>query len=172
VTQEDSFVSSLADVDVSVIQTDTTDIQLVVENSTTDPAVGVSLDEIFNDPAFSLASTSVTVDPTPAALLDAKTGVTGAKIGVGDYGSLSLSMTDQASELISLFVEKHVAILRSEDIVGDMRTALESLADDFAQSRSSTIIATGPSATADMGSLVKGAHGPKEVHVVIVGEER
>jgi len=30
------------------------------------------------------------------------------------------------------------------------------------------VLATGPSATADMGGLVHGAHGPKEVHVVLL----
>jgi len=33
------------------------------------------------------------------------------------------------------------------------------------------ILATGPSATADMGGLVRGAHGPKEVHVVLLSEK-
>ncbi|TKX83368.1 hypothetical protein EXE43_24625, partial [Halorubrum sp. SS5] len=33
------------------------------------------------------------------------------------------------------------------------------------------VFATGPSATADMGGLVHGAHGPKEVHVVLLRED-
>ena len=32
----------------------------------------------------------------------------------------------------------------------------------------SVVLATGPSATADMGTLVHGVHGPKDVHVVLV----
>jgi L-lactate dehydrogenase complex protein LldG len=32
------------------------------------------------------------------------------------------------------------------------------------------VLATGPSATADMGELVLGAHGPESVHVVILDE--
>ncbi|WP_276274059.1 LUD domain-containing protein [Haloarcula litorea] len=167
---ESSFAASLADLGVTVTRTDTADVRNRIADIVTEPAVGVALDETFDDPAYSLADTPVTVDPTPAALRAATTGVTGAQLGVGDYGSLSLSMTDRASELVSLFVEEHVAVLRAADVVGDMETAIESLAEDIERTRGSTIVATGPSATADMGALVKGAHGPEDVHVVLVEE--
>jgi len=32
-------------------------------------------------------------------------------------------------------------------------------------------MATGPSATGDMGALVQGVHGPSEVHVIVVESE-
>jgi len=31
-------------------------------------------------------------------------------------------------------------------------------------------LATGPSATADMGALVRGAHGPERVHVLLIDD--
>jgi len=110
------------------------------------------------------------VDPTPAALRDATTGVTEATLGVGDYGSLVLSMTGRASELVSLFVNRHVVVVRAADVLPDMDATIQSLHERFNRAGGSAIVATGPSATADMGELVKGAHGPKTVHVIVVEE--
>ena len=165
-----SFEGALEALGVTVTSTTESELETAVTEAITEPAVGVTLDETVGAEAFSLTETSVTVDPTPVALREATTGVTGAELGVGDYGSLVLSMTDQASELVSLFVERHVAILHEDDIQPDMDAAVAELDDRFNETGGSAIIATGPSATADMGALVKGAHGPKEVHVIVVEE--
>ncbi|AAV44742.1 LUD domain-containing protein [Haloarcula marismortui] len=166
-----SFEGALEALGVTVSSTSESELEAAVTEAVTEPAVGVALDETVGDGTFSLVETPITVDPTPAALREATTGVTGAELGVGDYGSLVLSMTEQASELVSLFVERHVAILYEEDIQPDMDAAVAELDERFTETNGSAIIATGPSATADMGALVKGAHGPKEVHVIIVEEE-
>jgi L-lactate dehydrogenase complex protein LldG len=163
-----SFEGALEALGVTVSSTTESELEAAVTEAITEPAVGVALDETVGNEAFSLTQTPVTVDPTPVALREATTGVTGAELGVGDYGSLVLSMTEQASELVSLFVERHVAILQEEDIQPDMDAAVAELDERFNETGGSAIIATGPSATADMGALVKGAHGPKEVHVIVV----
>ncbi|MFB6223488.1 MAG: LUD domain-containing protein [Haloarcula sp.] len=165
-----SFEGALEALGVTVSSTTEPDLEAAVTEAVTEPAVGVALDETGGDESFSLTETPVTVDPTPVALREATTGVTGAEFGIGDYGSLVLSMTEQASELVSLFVERHVAIIHEADIQPDMEAAVAELDEWFTDTGGSAIIATGPSATADMGALVKGAHGPKEVHVIIVEE--
>ncbi|MHC3381361.1 LUD domain-containing protein [Haloarcula sp. H-GB5] len=165
-----SFEGALEALGVTVSSTAESELEAAVTEAVTEPAVGIALDETVGDEAFSLTETPVTVDPTPVALREATTGVTGAELGIGDYGSLVLSMTEEASELVSLFVERHVAILREEDIQPDMDAAVAELDERFNETGGSAIIATGPSATADMGALVKGAHGPREVHVIIVEE--
>jgi L-lactate dehydrogenase complex protein LldG len=48
-----------------------------------------------------------------------------------------------------------------------MGDAFAALDEELQDMRDSFILATGPSATADMGALVQGAHGPKEVEVII-----
>ncbi|WP_439027950.1 LutC/YkgG family protein [Haloarchaeobius sp. DT45] len=111
---------------------------------------------------------SVRTEPTPADLDAATTGVTAADLAVAEYGSLVLRQTPEGSEPASLFPDLHVAVLREADVVPDMAAAFEWLGDELRETRDSAILATGPSATADMGSLVKGAHGPKAVHVVVV----
>jgi L-lactate dehydrogenase complex protein LldG len=98
----------------------------------------------------------------------ATTGVTAAGLAIADYGSLLLRATPDGSEPVSLFPDLHVAVLRASDIVPDMETALSRFGEDCRDRRQSAIVATGPSATADMGALVRGAHGPTEVHVVVV----
>lgn len=106
-------------------------------------------------------------EPTPATLEAATTGVTAASLGVADYGSVVLPGTPDGSEPVSLFQDLHVAVLRRSDLVGEMRTAIERLGPQLREGHSA-IVATGPSATADMGALVKGAHGPKDVHVLLL----
>ncbi|MDS0223093.1 LUD domain-containing protein [Haloarcula sp. S1AR25-5A] len=165
-----AFETSLADLGVTITRTGESELAAAVEEAITEPAVGVALDETVGNETFSLAEMPVTVDPTPVALREATTGVTSAALGVGDYGSLVLTMTEQASELVSLFVERHVAIIYEADIQPDMDAAIAKLDGQFNNTGGSAIIATGPSATADMGALVKGAHGPKEVHVIVVEE--
>jgi len=127
------------------------------------PAVGVPLP--FDDVDL---PDGVRTEPTPADLDDATTGVTAAKVGVADYGTLVLEPTPDGSEPVSLFPDLHVAVLRERDIVPDMEAAFEWFGERCRDDSMSAILATGPSATADMGDLVLGAHGPKDVHVVVV----
>jgi len=110
----------------------------------------------------------VQTDPTPSQLRDATTGVTPASLAIASYGTLVLRADEHGSEPVSLFNDLHVAVVRAADIVPDMSTAFEYLGDELRDTRDSAILATGPSATADMGALVQGAHGPKRVEVLVV----
>jgi L-lactate dehydrogenase complex protein LldG len=164
-TDFQTFEQSLADVDVSVVHVPLMDVAAAIADFSTESTVGVPLDrDEINLPD------SVTVDPTPAALKDATTGVTPAAFAIADYGSLVVPSTDSGSQLVSLFVDRHVVILDEVDIVPNMETAFERFEETLPDDYNDGIIATGPSATADMGALVKGAHGPSEVCVVVVEE--
>jgi len=109
---------------------------------------------------------SVTTEPTPAELETATTGVTAASLAIADYGSVVLRADEHGSEPISLFTDHHVAVVHEDDIVPNMPAAFDWFGETLRESRDSAIIATGPSATADMGALVQGAHGPKTVEVL------
>ena len=111
---------------------------------------------------------NVETDPTGADVEQAVTGVTDAALAVADYGSVVLRADEYGSEPISLFTDLHVVVLHEKDLVPDMEAAFEWFGDELRETRDSAIIATGPSATADMGSLVRGAHGPRNVEVVVV----
>lgn len=164
-----SAVTTLADsldrLDVGWTRTAADTVESTLDSLTRGPTIGVALPEGLSLPA------SVTQNPTPEELRAATTGITSASLAVADYGSLVLEATPEGAEQVSLFPDLHVAVLDADDIVPDMATAFERLGPQFRETGGSAILATGPSATADMGELVRGAHGPKEVHVVIVDDE-
>ena len=159
----DRFVDRLDDFGVSSTITGADEVETEIEAVATTPTVGV-------DPEIEGVSLPQTVDReiSPATVEAAATGVTGAVLGVADYGSIVIPTTRSGVEPVSLFADQHVAVIREADIVPEMGDALAELGDRFREDDWSGIVATGPSATADMGALVKGAHGPKTVHVLIV----
>lgn len=128
------------------------------------PAVGAALPH----EGVSLAGTSVTLDPSATAIRDAVTGVTPAGLGVADYGTVTLRSTAGPDELVSLYPPRHVAVLAASDVVPDMPSAFDRLEAEFDAGHTTQVLATGPSATADMGTLVEGVHGPTETHVVVL----
>lgn len=127
------------------------------------PAVGVPLPDGLGE-----LPDSVATDPSPSALRAAATGITHATLGIADYGSLVLPGTADGVEPVSLFADTHVAVLDTANVVSGMADALAELGPAFRADGESAIVATGPSATADMGALVTGAHGPKAVHAVLI----
>lgn len=161
----DRFETALGDLDVPVTHTESTAFDETLERVVREPAVGTEL-------PFPSVSLPDWVDdrPTPAALEAATTGVTAASLGIADYGSVVLPARADGSEQVSLFADLHVAVLRRSDLVADMPTAIDRLGPHLREG-GSAIVATGPSATADMGALVTGAHGPKDVHVVVLEDD-
>ncbi len=161
-TTFERFAANLEALEVSVTRAEPATFDSALREVTTEPTIGTRL-------PFESVSLPDWVDdePTPATLEAATTGVTAASLGVADYGSVVLPGTPEGGEPVSLFQDLHVAVLRRSDLVGDMRTAIERLGPQLREGHSA-IVATGPSATADMGALVKGAHGPKDVHVIVL----
>jgi L-lactate dehydrogenase complex protein LldG len=73
------------------------------------------------------------------------------------------------SGYISLLARTHIAIVAANSIVenpsdlfrGGRRARPQGLTRNF-------VFITGPSATADMGPLVRGVHGPHHLHIMIL----
>lgn len=161
-----TFEASLERLDVGWTHTTVDDLGATLRSVCTDPTVGTPLPWPDADlPDW------VNDAPTPADVRTAATGVTAAGIGIADYGSVVLPSTAEGAEPVSLYPETHVPVLRRSDLVGGMSEAFSWLATEVTAGGGSAIVATGPSATADMGELVKGAHGPKAVHVVILDDD-
>lgn len=167
---DSSFEASLNQLGVSITRTAPSGVDAALDKAVFEPAVGVALDEDLTETDNPLTEAEVELDPTPAALDAARTGVSTADLGVADYGSLVLTLTESGSELVTLFVEHHVVLVHEADITPEMDIAVETLEATLTRTRGSAILATGPSATADMGALVKGAHGPASIHVIIIEE--
>lgn len=161
-----AFEAALRDVEATVTRTTPGGCAAAVDAAVHPPAVGVDLP--FRG---AVLPGSVDTDPTVGDLEAARTGVTPATLGIADYGSVVVESDPAGSEPISLFPDRHVAVLRAADVVPDMPTAFDRFEEVISGGRRSAIVATGPSATADMGGLVLGAHGPESVHVVLVSAD-
>lgn len=120
----------------------------------------------FDDLSF--ADLPVTVDPSPSELRDAVTGLTGSRLGISSLGTVSIESRPGGDELVSLYPERHVVVVRERDLEPDLSAAFGRVATMFEAERDSMVFATGPSATGDMGAIIQGVHGPETVHVVVV----
>ncbi|WP_222913656.1 LUD domain-containing protein [Natrinema sp. SYSU A 869] len=165
-TQLETFETNLGDVRTAVTRTSPAAFQDALADVIDQPAIGAPLP--FEE--VSLEGMDIVLDPTSDQLREAACGVTAAALGVADYGSVVLESTPTGSELASLFPDRHVIVIREQDLVPDMASAFERLGDRFRNGNGDAVIATGPSATADMGELVYGVHGPRETHAVILEE--
>jgi len=108
------------------------------------------------------------IEPNDHQLEASGVGITDAFAGVARTGSVCVSITPNLSGTVSLFCRKHIAVVDSVTIVARPRDVFstvglrqKALSRDF-------IFISGPSATADMGPLVRGVHGPGKLHVIIL----
>lgn len=101
------------------------------------------------------------------ACSEAAVGITSADYALADTGTLVLLASRAEARLISLLPPVHLAVVpRSRILTGlDELLSLEPL---LVASRSSAVFITGPSRTGDIEQfLVRGVHGPGEIHVAI-----
>lgn len=107
-------------------------------------------------------------DELRAAVAVANVGITSADWALADTGSLVMISSAQEARTISLLPPVHLAIIsRTKLLTGldELYTLLPKPADHT----SSMVFITGPSRTADIEQiLVRGVHGPGEIHVVVV----
>ncbi|AAG20997.1 Vng6381h (plasmid) [Halobacterium salinarum NRC-1] len=158
-----TFESSLDEVGVELVRTTADEFASTLSPLLDAPTVGTSL-------PFETVSLpdSVETDPSIADLEAAATGVTAAGYGIADYGSVIIQGGTDGEEPVSLYADEHVAVVAASDVLPDMDATFDQLAEDIRNGVGQSIIATGPSATADMGALVTGAHGPMDVTVVLL----
>lgn len=107
--------------------------------------------------------------PRTAEQLDAADAVvTGARVAIADTGTVVLDgAPDQGRRALSLVPDLHVCVVRTADVVASVPEAVRLLAAH--PERPQTWV-SGPSATSDIElSRVEGVHGPRTLHVVLVG---
>jgi len=160
----EAFMAAVRATGASVTHTSAADFAETLTTLIDQPAIGAPLP--FD--GVSYEGTPVDPEPTGADLADAETSVTAGALGIADYGSVVLEETGAGEELLSLYAETHVVVVAASDVVPDMPAAFDALDGQFEAQATDAIIATGPSATADMGAVVTGVHGPGAVHLVVL----
>ena len=94
-------------------------------------------------------------------------GITGAAGAIAETGSLLLASGAGETLTASLLPEMHIAVLKASQIVPTVESAMSLPGLKSA----SSVIATGPSRTADIEmALTIGVHGPGEVHVFLIDD--
>jgi L-lactate dehydrogenase complex protein LldG len=99
--------------------------------------------------------------------------VSHAFAGVAETGTLVLTSGRDNPTTLNFLPDNHIVVVEAKDIVGDYETVWQRLRDRFGVGnlpRTVNMI-TGPSRSADIEqTLILGAHGPRRLHVIIVGE--
>ena len=98
----------------------------------------------------------------------ASAGITGADFALADTGSLVLFSSEEEARMISLLPPIHIALVQRERILSGLDELL-TLVPAPCERSSSMVFITGTSRTADIEQiLVRGVHGPGEVHVIVL----
>ncbi len=96
--------------------------------------------------------------------------VTGCEYLVARTGTIVMSAAQQSGRTVSVYAPVHICIAYTNQLVYDVKDALQYLKDKYTNNIPSLItFASGPSRTADIEkTLVTGVHGPKEVYLFLV----
>jgi L-lactate dehydrogenase complex protein LldG len=98
----------------------------------------------------------------------ADAGITSADYALADTGTLVMLSSKEEARMISLVPPLHLALVPRERILTGL-DELFSLLPLPGERTSSMVLITGPSRTADIEQiLIRGVHGPGEIHVVVV----
>ena len=118
-----------------------------------------------------IAGEEMSVCPSASELFGYDVGISSAQAAIAETGTLVLESEAEQNRLVSLLPPVHIALIEARNICPTLGDALRIVGREHAgeMSRAITLI-TGPSRTADIElTLTIGVHGPKEVHVIIIG---
>ena len=99
--------------------------------------------------------------------------VSHAFAGVAETGTLVMASGPDNPTTLNFLPDTHIVVVNAKDITGDYETVWARVRETFgieALPRAINLV-TGPSRSADIAQiLILGAHGPRRLHVLIVGE--
>ena len=103
---------------------------------------------------------------------DADAGITDVHAALAETGTLICCTDARHARGLSLAPPRHIALVRASDIIPDMIDYWQRLKGlPAGELPSSQAFITGPSKTADIeGELIKGVHGPGQVHILIIDD--
>jgi L-lactate dehydrogenase complex protein LldG len=106
-------------------------------------------------------------DPSDEQLSEAHVGVTDAFAAIASTGSVCVAMGPPFTATASLLMPLHIVILSAERIVARPRDLFDPGCLGGGGLQRNLVFITGPSATADMGPLVRGVHGPHRLAILV-----
>lgn len=164
------FEERLLDYDATVTHCGVDDVPIVLRQI----LAGLGVKTVCVPRGFPLHATDglvVTQDEDLSyAELDATEAVlTDSVLGIAETGSIVLqSGPGMGRRALTLIPDVHVCIVRASTVVGTVPEAFAALAPT---AHLPTTFVSGPSATADIEmTRVKGVHGPRFLHVVLVAD--
>jgi L-lactate dehydrogenase complex protein LldG len=92
--------------------------------------------------------------------------------GVAETGTLVMASGPDNPTTLNFLPDTHIVVVDANDIGGDYETVWQRIRETFGIDKLPRAInlITGPSRSADIGQiLILGAHGPRRLHVLIVG---
>jgi len=99
--------------------------------------------------------------------------VSHAFAGVAETGTVVLASGTDNPTSLNFLPDNHIVVIEAKDVAGDYESVWQRLREAFGDGlmpRAVNLI-TGPSRSADIEqTLILGAHGPRRLHVILVGE--
>lgn len=135
------------------------------------PDIGeMKLWQRFNRESVTVHTTFAGDPETHEKTIASYIGITAPSITIAESATLVQLTTSGCPRSTSLVPSIHIALVRSEDLVANLEEAYALL--EKIGPKDSFVFISGPSKTADIEAhLVHGAHGPKELHIILLKEE-
>jgi L-lactate dehydrogenase complex protein LldG len=98
-------------------------------------------------------------------------GLSHAFGAAAESGTLVLVSGIANPTTLNFLPETHIVVLQRADLAGDYETIWRKLRSEYGRAMPRTVnLISGPSRSADIEqTIVRGAHGPRELHIVVVG---
>jgi L-lactate dehydrogenase complex protein LldG len=120
-----------------------------------------------------LSEHEIAFQSDPVALMNVGIGLTLCECLIARTGSIMVSSRQMSGRRLNVFPEVHVVIATTDQLVKNLQDAFVLMKKKYATTLPSAItVISGPSRTADIEkTLVMGAHGPRQLYILLVEAE-
>jgi L-lactate dehydrogenase complex protein LldG len=109
------------------------------------------------------------------AAAEDKVSLTPCHSAIAETGTLMLVSGPETPTTLNFLPDTHIVVVRRDQVVATYEDGLDRLRADRGSDKLPRVInfITGPSRTADIEQQIElGAHGPRRLHIVLIGEDR
>jgi len=140
---------------------------------TDDPLALELFDKLAGEASLDVASGSTrSRENFFESIRNAQIGVSSVNLAVAETGTLIVSTSDELNRLVTALPEVHVAMVPSSKLVFSLEDAGGYLSEATTKANGPVTVSliSSSSRTSDIGRMViLGVHGPKELHVLLLG---